>query len=97
MALSRPLNGKLIVKTRVPVLPGDEIYLLTPEMNAHQPLDSDTNMSFGLPWSIDPLTSQLVIDVSGSDLDSVDYAWAFQVRYRPYDQTLRGESHNYLK
>ncbi|KII95420.1 glycoside hydrolase family 29 protein [Plicaturopsis crispa FD-325 SS-3] len=69
VALSKPGNGQLVVSERLPVLPGDEIFLLGPHNGS------------SLPWSFNDDATQLTINVSESDLDAVDYAWAFQVRY----------------
>jgi len=81
VAFSRPTNGQLVVNKRLPILPGDEIVLLSPNtasQNADRPRSGG---AIGLPWSVDDSTGQLVIDVSESDLGEVEYAWAFQVRY----------------
>jgi alpha-L-fucosidase len=75
------MNGQLVINKRLPILPGDEIVLLSPiaaSQNADRPRSNGT---IALPWFVDDSTGRLTIDVSTSDLSEVDYAWAFQVRY----------------
>ena len=77
ISLLRPTNGHLVVNKRVPVLPGDEIFLLKQDVSG-----SHQGRSSGLPWLIHESTGQLVINVSEDDLLGTDYAWAFEVRYK---------------
>lgn len=53
----------------LPIQKGDTITLLGP-----------TTAGQGLEWSIDE-SGVLAIDVPQSEVDQVDYAWAFQVSY----------------
>lgn len=50
---------------------GDTIYLL-----------GSGNAFEGLPWSMDAITGQLIIDVSDVDILGTDHAWAFEVRFK---------------
>jgi alpha-L-fucosidase len=82
IALSYPSNGQLIVNKRLPILPGDEIVLLSPYTSGRNPDRQSSDPAIGLPWSIDDSTGHLVVNVSKSDLDGINHAWAFQVRYK---------------
>lgn len=77
VAFSRPANGQLIIDKRLPILPQDEIFLLSPQVADR----SESSAMQGLPWSIDETTGQLTVNVSESYLNEVQYAWAFEVRY----------------
>lgn len=81
VALSYPSNGQLIVNKRLPILPGDEIVLLSPYTSGRDPRQS-SDPAVGLPWSVDDSTGYLIVNVSKSDLDGINHAWAFQVRYK---------------
>ncbi|KAJ8095980.1 hypothetical protein PM082_015201 [Marasmius tenuissimus] len=75
VAFDRPgENGELVVNKRLPVLPGDEIRFLSPNVNGSEPL----------PWSVDTSTGRLTVDISGvmDQIDSVQFGWAFQVKYK---------------
>ncbi|KAK0471571.1 glycoside hydrolase family 29 protein [Armillaria novae-zelandiae] len=62
-------SGQLVVNQRLPILPGDEIYLLNP------------SGSFGpLPWTVNETTGNFMLDVSGADMEEIKHAWAFQVQ-----------------
>ncbi|ESK90547.1 glycoside hydrolase family 29 protein [Moniliophthora roreri MCA 2997] len=65
-----PSGGELNINKRLPLLPGDEIELLGPIGNNEK-----------LPWSVDS-SGKLTVDVSNSDLDGIQFAWAFRVRYK---------------
>jgi alpha-L-fucosidase len=79
--MSRPTNGQLVVNKRLPILPGDEIVLLSPNTASQNADRSRSDNAIGLPWSVDDSTGQLVVNVSDSDMIGIEYAWAFQVRY----------------
>ncbi|KAK0448928.1 glycoside hydrolase family 29 protein, partial [Desarmillaria tabescens] len=65
-----PTNGQLAVNQRLPILPGDEVYLLNP------------SSPFGpLPWTVNGTTGNFFVDISGADLEAIQHAWAFQVRF----------------
>ncbi|KAK7449321.1 hypothetical protein VKT23_013464 [Stygiomarasmius scandens] len=72
VTFSPPEGGELVIDKRVPLLPGDEIVFLSPNSNATS-----------LPWTMDD-SGRLTVDVSGStdEIESVKFAWAFQVRYK---------------
>ncbi|KAK0212150.1 glycoside hydrolase family 29 protein [Desarmillaria ectypa] len=66
-----PTNGQLVVNQRLPILPGDEIYLLNP------------SSPFGpLPWTVNRTSGKFIVDISGADLEAIQHAWAFQVQFR---------------
>ncbi|KAJ7236172.1 glycoside hydrolase family 29 protein [Mycena rebaudengoi] len=71
VAFSSPVDGKVTISKRLPLLPDDEITLLRP----HAP-------SAPLKWDVEDKTGKLIIDVPASDSMAVDYAWAFQVKYQ---------------
>ncbi|KAJ6499583.1 glycoside hydrolase family 29 protein [Mycena vitilis] len=71
VAFSRPVEGQVTVNKRLPVMNGDEIVLLGPQ-----------GPSAPLTWTVDGTSGSLVIDVSDSDVGSVDFAWPFQVLYK---------------
>ncbi|KAJ7076101.1 glycoside hydrolase family 29 protein [Mycena belliarum] len=71
VAFSPPLDGQVTINKRLPVLAGDEIVLLRPQ-----------GPSAPLAWDVDAQTGRLVIDVPEEDVRSVDFAWAFRVRYK---------------
>lgn len=77
VAFSRPTNGQLIIDKRLPILPQDKIFLLSPQVADR----SQSSAMQGLPWTIDETTGQLTVNVSESYLNEVEYAWAFEVRY----------------
>jgi hypothetical protein len=81
IAFSRPTNGQLVINKRLPILPGDKIVLLSPSIASHNADRSRSDSATGLPWSLDS-SGRLVVNVSESDLSGIEYAWAFQVRYR---------------
>jgi len=81
ITLSRPTNGQLVVNKRLPILQGDKIVLLSPSITSHKADRSKSDNAKGLPWSLDS-SGRLLINVSESDLSGMEYAWAFQVRYR---------------
>ncbi|TDL21983.1 glycoside hydrolase [Rickenella mellea] len=66
VSLKKPTGGNLTVDTTTPILPGDTIQLLGGPKRE-------------LPWSISK--GKLSITVSDDDLNSVQFAWAFQVTY----------------
>lgn len=80
ISFSRPTNGQLVVHKRLPIFPGDQIVLLSPSTARQNSDRPRSDGATGLPWSVDP-TGQLIVNISESDLDGVEYAWAFQVRY----------------
>lgn len=75
VALNKPVNGSVIVDAGGVVFPiqkGDAIRLLGPT--------NGTTARGELEWDIDQ-NGILTIDVPQSQVDQVDYAWAFQVTY----------------
>ncbi|KAK7447018.1 hypothetical protein VKT23_014231 [Stygiomarasmius scandens] len=72
VTFSPPEGGELVIDKQVPLLPGDEIVFLSP--NSH---------ATSLPWTMDD-SGKLTVDVSGSmdEIESVQFAWAFQIRYK---------------
>ena len=81
-SLLRPSNGRLVVNKRVPVLTGDEIFLLKPSNVIGDSSTPHLHHSPSLPWFIHETTRQLIINVSEHDLAGIDYAWAFEIRYK---------------
>ena len=76
MAFNKPTNGSVVVDAGGVVLPiqkGDTIKLL-------RPTNGTTTAEVGLEWAMDE-NGVLTIDVPRSQVDLVDYAWAFQVSY----------------
>ncbi|KAK7046728.1 glycoside hydrolase [Favolaschia claudopus] len=71
VAFSQPVDGKVTISKRLPVMDGDDIVLLRP--------DGPTTP---LAWNIDQESGTLSIEVSESDVTAVEYAWAFEVRYQ---------------
>jgi alpha-L-fucosidase len=72
IAMDQPSGGQLTVNKRVPILDGDEVFLLSPDAEvASQPL----------PWSADD-GGRLVVNVSDHAIGTVKFAWAFEIRYR---------------
>ncbi|KAL0955485.1 hypothetical protein HGRIS_001725 [Hohenbuehelia grisea] len=69
IAFARPASGTLVIQKRLPVLPGDEIVFMKPG-----------GPSSPLEWEMDE-GGKLTIKASESDLNEVQFAWAFQVRY----------------
>lgn len=61
----------LVISTRLPILPEDEIVLLKPG-----------GPSASLPWIVDDATGHLVVNVTESDLQAVKHAWVFKVNYQ---------------
>ncbi|THV04606.1 glycoside hydrolase [Dendrothele bispora CBS 962.96] len=72
VTFSPPSGGQLVIDKRVPLLPGDEIFFLSPNAN-----------TTSLPWTMAD-NGKLTVDVSGSmdEIESVKFAWAFQVKYK---------------
>ncbi|KAE9386558.1 glycoside hydrolase family 29 protein [Gymnopus androsaceus JB14] len=70
VAFDEPTDGQLIIHQRLPLLPGDEITLLTPN-GSHS----------SLPWSTESSTGNLIVNVSESGVSEVQYAWAFRATY----------------
>ncbi|KAH0828992.1 glycoside hydrolase family 29 protein [Lanmaoa asiatica] len=76
VAFNKPMNGSIVVDAGGVVLPiqnGDTITLLGPT-------NGTTTAGEGLEWSIDQ-NGVLTIDVPQTQIDQVDYAWAFRVSY----------------
>ena len=76
MAFNKPTNGSVVVDAGGVVLPiqkGDTIKLL-------RPTNGTTTTEVGLEWAMDE-NGVLTIEVPRSQVDLVDYAWAFQVSY----------------
>ncbi|KAJ7151032.1 glycoside hydrolase family 29 protein [Mycena filopes] len=71
VAFVQPVNGKLRINKRLPVLAGDDIVFLRPQ-----------GPSSALNWTVDAKTGSLVIDVPEDEVKTVKYAWAFQVQYK---------------
>ena len=67
ISLERPSTNQVRVDQPLPVVAGDTIRLLG---GSGQPL----------AWSTDAQNA-LIIDVPDAELDFVQYAWAFQIRY----------------
>jgi hypothetical protein len=59
------------INKRLPVMVGDEIVFLRPQ-----------GPSAPLTWNVDQKSGQLVINIPESEVNGVDYAWAFQVQYK---------------
>lgn len=79
MAFTRPTNGQLIIDKRLPILPQDKIFLLSPQIKT---IDrSRSEIMQGLPWTIDEITGQLTVNISETYLNEVEYAWALEVGY----------------
>ena len=76
MAFNKPTNGSVVVDAGGVVLPiqkGDTIKLL-------RPTNGTTTAEVELEWTMNE-NGVLTIDVPRSQVDLVDYAWAFQVSY----------------
>ncbi|KAJ4471476.1 glycoside hydrolase family 29 protein, partial [Lentinula aciculospora] len=69
VAFDAPTDDVIVIHKRLPLLPGDEVTLLTP---------SESQIS--LPWSMDSL-GNLIINISSSDVGEVQYAWASRATY----------------
>jgi alpha-L-fucosidase len=85
VAFSRPTDGQLVVSKRLPIVTGDKIVLLSPNTASDRSRSED---AMGLPWSVDDPTGKLVINVSESQLNRVEHAWAFQVQYGVIERSL---------
>ncbi|KAJ7232970.1 glycoside hydrolase family 29 protein [Mycena haematopus] len=70
IAFSQPVDGKVTINKRLPVMAGDKIVFLRPQ-----------GPSTPLAWNVDGESGRLVINVPESEVTTVDYAWAFQVLY----------------
>ncbi|KAJ8489101.1 hypothetical protein ONZ45_g13706 [Pleurotus djamor] len=70
-SFEKPVNQMLVISTRLPILPEDEIVLLKPG-----------GPSASLPWIVDDATGHLVVNVTESDLQAVKHAWVFKVNYQ---------------
>src|ERR1700683_3971800 len=73
ISLLRPTNGHLVVNKRVPVLPGDQFFLLKPSSIMEDASASRQGHSLSLPWLVDESTGQLVVSVSESDLAGTEH------------------------
>lgn len=76
IAFIKPINGSVVVDTDGVVLPiqkGDTIKLLGPTT-------AGATARQGLEWNLEQ-NGVLTIDVPQSQVDQVDYAWAFEVSY----------------
>ncbi|KAJ7467488.1 glycoside hydrolase family 29 protein [Mycena latifolia] len=71
VAFAPPANGQLVINKRVPLLPGDALFLLRP---------NDARVE--TPWTMDMFAGQLVVDVPASDVADGRFAWAFQAWYK---------------
>ncbi|KAJ3995121.1 glycoside hydrolase family 29 protein [Lentinula boryana] len=69
VAFDAPTENELVIHKRLPLLPGDEITLLTPGKNQSS-----------LAWSTDS-SGNLIINVSASMVGEIQYAWAFKATY----------------
>ncbi|KAF5364987.1 hypothetical protein D9758_008190 [Tetrapyrgos nigripes] len=78
IAFVRPEGDTLVINKRLPVLEGDEILFLGP--------GSSDPKSPTLPWTMDLQTGALMVDLTGSgvreEIESVNFAWAFEVKYK---------------
>ncbi|KAF7323777.1 Glycoside hydrolase [Mycena kentingensis (nom. inval.)] len=70
IAFGPPTDGKLIVNKRLPLLPGDDIVALRPG-----------GTSKPLKWSVDK-GGAVTIEVSSEDVEGVQFAWPFQIKYK---------------
>ncbi|KAF9075445.1 glycoside hydrolase family 29 protein [Rhodocollybia butyracea] len=70
VAFDAPTDGQLIIHKRLPLLPGDDIVLLSPNGSQNS-----------LPWSTDSM-GNLIVNVSASAVSEVEYAWAFKATYK---------------
>ncbi|KIK60972.1 glycoside hydrolase family 29 protein [Collybiopsis luxurians FD-317 M1] len=70
VAFDEPTNGQLVIHKRLPLLPGDDIVLLTPNGNQTP-----------LAWSTDS-SGNLIVNVSSAELSQVQFAWPFRATYR---------------
>ena len=70
-----------------PIQPGDTIRLLQPNSPSPPlvlngpPHVADPEEARGLDWSLDGDSGVLTIYVSETQVDTVEYAWAFEVAY----------------
>ncbi|KAJ7847700.1 glycoside hydrolase family 29 protein [Mycena olivaceomarginata] len=71
VAFTQPVDGKVTINKRLPVLAEDEIVFLRPQ-----------GPTAPLTWNVDEKSGKLVVDVPESDVTAVDFAWPFQVRYK---------------
>lgn len=77
VAFNKPTNGSVVVDAGGVVLPiqkGDTITLLGPT-------NGTTTAGQDLEWNIDENGVLTISDVPESEVDQVDYAWAFRVSY----------------
>ncbi|KAJ7057775.1 glycoside hydrolase family 29 protein [Mycena amicta] len=70
VAFAPPNNGTLVINKRLPLLPGDEIVALGPK-----------GSSAPLAWSTSK-NGTLTIEVSDTNVEGVQFAWPFQVKYK---------------
>ncbi|KAF9442800.1 glycoside hydrolase family 29 protein [Macrolepiota fuliginosa MF-IS2] len=71
IAFSKPSTGEAIIQKRLPLLPGDKISLLHP---------NSTVSSTELDWTVGE-DGRTTIRVPNQQVDEVENAWAFQVKY----------------
>jgi alpha-L-fucosidase len=70
VAFAPPPDGRLVVNKRVPLLPGDALWLLT------------SGGGVEVQWAVNASTGQLVVEVTEGALADGRFAWAFEARYR---------------
>ncbi|KAJ6626716.1 glycoside hydrolase family 29 protein [Mycena sp. CBHHK59/15] len=66
-----PANGQLVIHQRVPLLPGDSLFLLRPNSSRLR-----------VPWTMNMSSGQLTVNVAASDVTDGKFAWAFEARYQ---------------
>jgi alpha-L-fucosidase len=71
IAFDEPSSGQLVIQKRLPILPGDKVFLQHPDATVSQR---------ELEWSIGK-AGGLIINVTEDQAKDVRDAWAFKIAY----------------
>nr|AOR51729.1 glycoside hydrolase family 29 protein [Phaffia rhodozyma] len=82
IALMRPTSPVFTIPTRLPILPGDKIYLLSNKRQKSIDKRNGVARELELDWEFGKNEEQVKITVEENDTDEDSLAWVFEIRYQ---------------